>query len=428
MSGLVAIDDKPASRWTEDDLQSLCDERRLEGPRLEFKRQLDLHTDRQKAETRRDSIGMANAGPGPGYIIYGIDEADVGDGSTAASTLMPLTDGALIERLNNVLDGGGQPPLIFELHRIPAPVGGYFLVVELYGRRRPHQAADGTYPVRRNLLVRKMTEAEVAESYRERFRREHLGEGTAGRATQREGPLDEARARIHRGLQPAELALRAEERGDTSNPGWFSVLVMPDPPHPGLFDPTQVSDETIRAISVPEVWNSEHPLAHFFLQRSLDGLHAQLPPRDDVTPAYLLHFWPDGVMEFGADLEPSLLHGDARDRMIPTLSIADYAHDYSLLFIGALEARGYMGRVAMQYALDDVAQHTLGVDRARVMPRELPPLGRRTVEGPLWTGDLSEARSAVGPLVKRLMDRLFLAGGLSNGCYFLDADGNKLSR
>lgn len=423
----MAIEDKSASRWTEDDLRQLCHERRLEGPRLEFKRQLDLDTDRQKAEARRDSIGMANAGSGPGYIIYGIDEADTGDGSTAASALMPLNDGALIERLNNVLDGGGQPPLIFELHRIHAVAGGYFLVVELYGRRRPHQAADGSYPLRRNLLVRKMTEAEVAEAYRERFRREHLGDAAAG-SGQPEDALDEARARIHRGLKPAELALRAEERGDWSNPGWFSVLVMPDPPQPELFDPTEVSDETLRAIPVTDIWHGEHPLAHYYLQRSLEGLHAQLPPRDDVAPAYLLHIWPDGLMEFGTDLEPALLHGDARDRMIPTMSVADYAHDYSLLFIGALEERGYEGRVAMQYALDDVAEHTLGVDRARVMARELRPLGHDTIESPLWRGELGEARAGVGPLIKQLMDRLFLAGGLPNRCYFLDAKGNKLHR
>lgn len=421
----MAIDDKPASRWAEADLEQLCTERRLEGPRLEFKRQLDLDTPGEKAEARRDAIGMANAGPGPGYIIYGIDEADTGDGSTAASALMALNDGSLIERLNNVLDDGGEPPLIFELHRIDTAAGGYYLAVELYGRRRPHQAADGSYPLRRNLRVRKMTEAEVAEAYRDRFRREQLGEMAA---TPRPDALDEVYARIHRGLKPAELALRAEERGDTSNPGWFSVLVMPDPPQPDLFDPTQVSDETVRAVTVTDVWHSEHPLRHFYLQRSLEGLRAQLPPRDDVAPAYLLHFWPDGVMEFGDDMEPALLHGDARDRVIPTVSVADYAHDYSMLFIGALEARGYRGDVAMQYAVDDVAGHTLGVDRARVMAHELRPLGEDTIETRLWRGDLTDARAAVAPLIKQLMDRLFLAGGLPDGCYFLDANGNKLWR
>lgn len=421
----MAIDDKPASRWTEADLQELCAERRLEGPRLEFKRQLDLATAGEKAEARRDAIGMANAGPGPGYIIYGVDEADTGDGSTAASALMTMSDGSLIERLNNVLDDGGEPPLIFELHRIDATGGGFYLAVELYGRRRPHQAADGSYPVRRNLRVRRMAEAEVAEAYRDRFRREQLGELAA---TTGPDALDEVQSRIHRGLKPAELALRAEERGDTSNPGWFSVLVMPDPPQPDLFDPTQVSDETVRGVAVTDVWHSEHPLRHFYLQRSLHGLRAQLPPRDDVAPAYLLHFWPDGVMEFGDDMEPALLHGDARDRMIPTVSVADYAHDYSMLFIGTLEARGYSGNVAMQYALDDVAEHTLGIDRARVMAHELRPLGEETIETRLWRGNLTEARAAVGPLIKQLMDRLFLAGGLPDGCYFLDANGNKLQR
>lgn len=420
----VGIEDKSASRWTEDDLKTLCVERRIEGPHLEFKQQLNLETRDHKAEARRDAIGMANAGSGPGYIIYGIAEDDVGDGSTAASELMPLSDGSLVDRLNNVLDDDVHPPLIFELHRINATEGGYYLVVEIYGRRRPHQANDGKYPLRRNLRVRTMTESEVADAYRDRFRREHLGELTVARES---STLDEIQARIHRGLKPAELALRAVERGDTSNPGWFSVLVMPDPPQPEIFDPTQVTDETIRAVQIAEVWNIEHPLSHYFLQRSLDGLRAQLPPSDDVAPAYLLHFWPDGVMEFGTDLEPALTHGDERDRMIPTMSIADYAHDYSVLFLGALEARGYQGNVAMQYALDDVADHTLGVDRSRVFTHELRRIGEDTIETRVWQGDLSEARDAVGPLIKKLMDQLFLAGGLPDGCYFLDTDGNKVS-
>jgi hypothetical protein len=269
-----------------------------------------------------------------------------------------------------------------------------------------------------------MRESDIADAYRERFSREKLGElATAQDA------IDEVQTRIHRGLKPAELALRAEERGDTSNPGWLSVLVMPDPPQADLFDPTQVSDETIRSVRIPEVWGPEPPLRHFVLQRSLNGLHAQLPPRDDVAPAYLIHIWPDGVMEFGDALEPALLHGDERDRMIPTVSVADYAHDYSMLFIGALEVRGYQGPAAMQYALDDVAEHTLGIDRSRYFTTQPPePLGEATIESSLWRGDITEARAAVKPLIRQLMDRLFLAGGLSGPNYFLDEHGNKLPR
>ena len=83
---------------------------------------------------------------------------------------MPLADGSLYEQVNNVLDGRGEPRVPFDLYAIDAAAGGIYLVVEVYGRRRPHMN-DGRYYIRRNLLVRKMTEAEVAEAYRARLRR-----------------------------------------------------------------------------------------------------------------------------------------------------------------------------------------------------------------------------------------------------------------
>jgi hypothetical protein len=60
----VAIDDKPTAAWGETDLRELCAEQRREQPRLEFKRELSLQTDREKRDVEEDAQGLANAGGG----------------------------------------------------------------------------------------------------------------------------------------------------------------------------------------------------------------------------------------------------------------------------------------------------------------------------------------------------------------------------
>jgi hypothetical protein len=46
--------------------------------------------------------------------------------------LTPLADGGLYERLNNVLDGRGEPRVPFDLHAIDAAAGGIYLVLQVY--------------------------------------------------------------------------------------------------------------------------------------------------------------------------------------------------------------------------------------------------------------------------------------------------------
>ena len=87
----MAIDDKPTAAWREADLQALCDERRRETPRLEFKQELSLEKESAKSEAERDVAGMANAGGG--HILFGVMESEEADGSKVASSLNPLTDG-----------------------------------------------------------------------------------------------------------------------------------------------------------------------------------------------------------------------------------------------------------------------------------------------------------------------------------------------
>jgi hypothetical protein len=425
----MAIADKPAALWTEEDLQELCDERARETPRLEFKRQLSLAAPRDKDEVERDVSGMASAGGG--YLIYGVEEAELDDGSRAASALRPLGDGGLYEQLNNVLDGRGDPKVPFDLHAIEAADGGIYLVVEIFGHRRPHMASDGRFYVRRNLLVRRMTEAEVADAYRDRIRRNAAADaemlGPAPRSQPGDNdPILAGSQRAHRhGLTQAELAMYVAEGGDARGPGWMSVILGPAPLQPDLFDPSDVQVDQLQAVDIENRWNrSEAPLRHFVLTPTLHGFRAQLPPRDDVAPSYLVHVWADGLMEFGTTLEPALRFDDPQaNRVVFTKSVAEYAHDYAAWFLAALQFRGFAGRVKAQVAFTNVAGALLGIDTARYALTHRPIITADEVDGPLLESSITEAETALAPWVKRTMDRLYLAAGMPNGANFFGPDG-----
>src|SRR5262249_5974122 len=148
-----------------------------------------------------------------------------------------LQDGSLPEQLNNVLDSRGDPRVPFQLYTIAAEEGGIYIVVEVFGRRRPHMSNDGRYYLRRNLMVRRMNEAEVAEAYRERLTRERLAlepDAPTGAAL-----ADEVDSRIHHGLTSGELAMYREETGRAGPPGWYSVVAHPVPLRANLLDPTR---------------------------------------------------------------------------------------------------------------------------------------------------------------------------------------------
>lgn len=415
----MAIDDKPASAWTEADLQELCDERRRETQRLEFKRELALDTDGQKKDAEHDALAMATGGGG--HILYGVEEVQLQDGGRAAGALRPLTDGSLYERLEGLLDSRGQPRLLFNLHEVPASSGGRYLVLEVDGRRRPHQANDGRYYGRRGTRVRGMHEAEVAEAYRDRLLRETRAAQAVlepdGNGDLPHGVLE----RIHRGLKPEELALR-DDATEQGPPGWLSVVVLPDPPRP-LLDPIRDADR-FSAIEIPDRWDEDHyPLQYFHLGPRQGGLFAQLPPGDEFPPAYLVAMHRDGVMEYGTTLEPALRHEDpAENRIVFSASHTFQAHDYLQAFGVALGDLGYEGAVAAQISFDHTEGVKLGVARGRDLPN-LHAIQDESVRGELWRGTRHELLEGAGLITKDVMDRVFLAAGVESGCWLVDENG-----
>jgi hypothetical protein len=416
----VAIDDKPAARWTEDDLRELCDRHRRETARLEFKSELELGTDAQKMEAEKDAEGMAAAGGG--HIIYGIGEDELEDGVTAAARLTPLADGTLYEQLNNVLDSRGEPRLPFEIHSIQAADGGSYLVVEIFGHRRPHRSSNSRYYIRRNVLVREMTEAEIAESYRERFIREAAALGAGQPPENAAG--NEARAQ-QRELLEREFALYRAETGSDRDPPWLSALAIPMEAAGTVIDPMVVQPAQLYELSLglEDRWRPEEtPLEHFRLQRTTQGFYGQLPDRDDTYPRYLVRFWRNGVSEFGDLLEPMF---DPEPRVIPSAAVVEYVHDFLTLAHRVYQLVGYDGQIAAEARLENVEGYTPGVRPDAYFPN-LRPISDEVVAPPPWQGDLAELPQGAAAVARDLADYLFLAAGADR--HYLFEDGQYIGR
>lgn len=414
----MPIDETPVAAWTETDLGELIGRR--ETPQREFKQSLSLATDPEKKEAEHDVQGVANAGGG--FVIYGIAEKELEDRSKVARELTPLIDGGLYEQLNNVLDGRGEPKVPFDLHLIDAAAGGFYLVVDVYGRRRPHMAQDGRYYTRRNLLVRRMTEAEVADAYRERFAREGLAAGGTPEPDRLAETADAVERRVHQGLTAQELALYRQETGGPGSPGWLSVFAHPIPLQPNLLDPVEYNEWSFHDIDMEDRWRRiETPLRHFVFERTLNGFRAQLPPRDDTYPRYLFQFSPDGVFEFGTLLESAFRE---EGRGIPSHAVAQYVHDGLLLFARIYRLAGYDGQVRANARLDHIAGYDLIVDPARRLWDGLHRIQENTIQAQPWAGTVVELEeSGCTEIARDFTNRVFLAAGAGQP-YFFDHAGN----
>ena len=112
---------------------------------------------------------MANTAGG--RIFYGVDEQELGDGSTVAGPIRPLTDGTVDSRLEDVLLASIHPRPRFRMRKIPVNSGsGFVLVVEIY----PAYASDlhmvtgfkeSRFYKRGEQRTVLMTEPEVREAY-----------------------------------------------------------------------------------------------------------------------------------------------------------------------------------------------------------------------------------------------------------------------
>jgi len=422
----VSIFEKPPEAWNESDLRELLGPPpQRETSTLEFKGQLALSTGGDKRKAERAVHGLANRGEG--VLIFGVSEQELHDGSKVAGDLTPVA-GGLAEQLNNVLDACGDPRAPFDLHVIDSEEGGVYLAVVVYGHRRPHMSSDGRYYMRRNLQVRRMTEAEVAEEYRDRLLREHRATerllGDLAGTEEAASALAAVDERVHRGLTEAELAQYFEQTGEQTPPGWLSVFTHPVPLQPNLIDPARTRPEIVYGIDMEDRWRRiEGTLDHYRLRPHLQGFFAQLPERDDTYPRYLLRLWRDGLLEFGDLLEPPFRSADPiENRVIPTHAVAQYVHDFLLLFARLYAVLGYEEQVRAVARLDHVRDYRLGLDPNRIWFHQ-PIVRDDEITADEWVGPAEDLEGAAGSLARDLSQRLFLSAGLTD-VYFFDQEGN----
>ena len=235
--------------------------------------------------------------------------------------------------------------------------------------------------------------------------------------------LVEKRERVRLDYTEDEKRRFAAAGGDPRGPGWLSVIVAPVELRQDFIDPTTVNPSDLRALELPGVIDTSI-LQRYDLRHTLAGFEAQLPPGDENLPAYRMRIAEDGLMEFGTTLVRALSSGDPeRDRTIPTHSVAEYINDWALLFLRILGHVGYTGEASVQAVFAGVEGHHLDVERMRYFPT-LQPLEVPEVASRPLRGLVGELPGELPRWLKKTMDRLFLAGGITTGAYFLDDEGN----
>jgi hypothetical protein len=133
----------------------------------------------------------------------------------------------------------------------------------------------------------------------------------------------------------------------------------------------------------------------------------------------------DGVMEYGTTLEPGLRDEDPeRNRIIFSGSHPQQAHDYVLAFAVALGELGYEGPVGPQVSFENTRGVRLGVGWEYA--RRLHPIREVHIRGEVWRGERRDVFENAGLIVKEVADRVFLAAGATNGCWFIDRQGRLL--
>lgn len=158
----VLLDDLDASH-----LNSIVQDQWPESFTLDFKKTIDMSLEKDKREVAKDVSAFANSAGG--RIIYGIDETTLANGAKVASTISPITQGDVDERIEDVIHGSIHPRPRFRTRKIPVS-GGFAYVVEVYpsmGRDLHMVSAYGDmrFYRRSESHTMKMTEPEVREAY-----------------------------------------------------------------------------------------------------------------------------------------------------------------------------------------------------------------------------------------------------------------------
>jgi hypothetical protein len=412
---------KRLSEVSLEDIEALIAQRVNEAQDLEFKRQLNLTSDKDKVEAAKDATGMANGGGG--IVVYGVSEETLRDGRKVPGAVTPLEDGDVADRLERLLGDVVSPRLRFQTRLIPVD-SGYILLLSVQPNTGGPYMVEGykqaRYFIRSGTSTRPMDEAAVARAYQAQ---EQQGAEVLHRL---DGlPL------IPR-IRDADIPVEADWPWPQP---WVSVVVAsmegPRPllpmrrPLPEDFAVTgtgrfgrPVRDERF---AVRE-WGYEDDGTIEYDGRPTPD--TKLGHRDDPETVYLrpgmntvltlrrLRLYPHGVFEWGR-VYP-------REFTIPTRSYLEDIHDVLQYFATVFELSNYYGPIRVWASIDEATHAILGVDSNILPPFNAPERPSHVEVSEDTTVEVLLQDPM--PLVRELMDYIWQVWGYG-ACHLFDPHG-----
>jgi hypothetical protein len=161
----------PVAEVKAEHIRQLALDKVRETDELDFKATLYAKDDDHRIELCKDVAGLRNHRGG--VIVLGVGEKD------AVANGYPEVDLSDAEerRMRQVVASGTVPHAAFEIRRVPgmSATRGFYLLIAEPSLQRPHALLIGDdlrYPRRDGTTTRYLSEAEVADLYRDRFRGE----------------------------------------------------------------------------------------------------------------------------------------------------------------------------------------------------------------------------------------------------------------
>ncbi len=408
---------KPLAQWTLDDVQALVDERIEEGQRLDYKQELPLAREKERAEVAKDISGMANAQGG--LLLYGVSEDESEEPRPEAIT--PLPRAGQQTRLEDIVDSSVNPRLGYEARTIDAGQGSVLLVRVAPASGGPHMVqsyGQHRYFVRRGTRTVPMTEDEVRTAYdAARSRADTLDELLVGL------PL---LPRI--GRRRSADALRMSSHGfvPPNDGDWLpavSVVTAPLTASPELVTPTHIRPDAFREPFERYVGGNRrlHSEGRFTLDAFGlvdEWIEANDDPQRPKVVGNRLRIYRQGVCEWAHRYAFSIPEPFA----IPSTAFAQDVHNALAYFASVYDTVGYAGPLAVFIRIDDADKAWLSVSQ------QLTDLfGTRTEAG--VEAVVAYRETTVDtlladplPLVRDAMQLIWQAFGQST-CLLFDANG-----
>jgi len=117
--------------------------KRSEGPKLDFKAQLDLTTESGKKELAKDVLAIANSQGGRGHILIGVEDR-------TKSIIGIAPEAYSEERIQQIVSNRCEPPLAIRYETVPVKDKWVGVITIFFSNKKPHQMYQtGAFYIRR---------------------------------------------------------------------------------------------------------------------------------------------------------------------------------------------------------------------------------------------------------------------------------------